>query len=246
VAQAKLNHQFGGVKGINSHKYMHSNFKPPPAIIFINGDITYPPTTPVFIGSDPSNPTSYAGFSELTNLQTQLFIDDTMHIDEFVARVVGDPNYPTIVHLQDLRILVILHKHRAFCQQDGYFAFADVVMFLHQGLADIEINRFGPPGQNYDLQRINIYAVLRAREHCHNDIEVPFQFCGGGCDNCHSGFFCDICHTFSGIRKCYGCGCWCKCKCDVGLIDQRGVRSSPVHLPNCDNERNNPAFVHRK
>ena len=119
----------------------------PPAIVFVNGDITYPATPPpnppdldVFIGSEPNNPTSYIDSpSELTTLQIQLFIDDTMTKSEFDARMVADPNYATIVHLQGLRILVILPTFRDFVNRER----ADVVMFLHQGLADIETNWFG-------------------------------------------------------------------------------------------------------
>lgn len=226
---------------------MSSSFQPPPAIIIINGDITYPLTPPIFIGAQPNNPTSYAGVSELTNLQTQLFIDDTMSKEEFDARIAVDPNYPTIIHLQGLRILVILHKHVAFCEQQANFEHADVIMFLHQGLADIEINRFGPPGQNYDFQRINIYAVLRAAHHC-NDIVVPFGFGDGGdcCEDCKYPFWCDPCHSFSGIRICNKCECGCQCGCTCGLYDQQGIKSSEIHLPNKENEAHNYDFIHRK
>lgn len=209
----------------------------PPAIFFINGDITYP-TSPTFIGSNPSSPTSYAGFSELTNLQTQLFIDDTMTKDEFDARVAADPNYPTIVHLQGYRILVILPTF-----QDGYNRqYADVVMFLHQGLADIEKNNFGPPFQDWDLQRVNMYELLRAN-HSHAVVILPF-YAMPTCESCNYPFYCDKCHTFSGIRICGGCEGGCKCGC--GLIDNQGISSSPVHLPNCDNEYHNKSFINRK
>jgi hypothetical protein len=56
----------------------------PPFVLFVNGDLTYrpepppyPPDLPVFIGSQPELPSSYASVSELKNLQIQLFIDDT-------------------------------------------------------------------------------------------------------------------------------------------------------------------------
>jgi hypothetical protein len=220
---------------------------PPPMICFINGDLTYPQQPPIFVGFDPNNPVSYASVSELTNLQIQLFIDDTMTKEEFDARVAGDPNYPTIVHLQNLRILVILPKHLPFCEIHN-LELADVVLFLHQGLADVEKNHWGPPRQNFETQRLTIYEILRA-VHSPNVVTVP-GWCGfgegHGCETCNSGFFCDVCHTFSGIKKCFKCGCSCKCFCDVGLIDNQGIRSSPVHLPNCDRELNNPAFIHRK
>lgn len=219
---------------------------PPPAIIFINGDITYPPSPPIFIGDQPSNPQSDASVSELTNLQIQLFIDDTMTKAEFDNRVAVDPNYPTIVHLQNLRILVILPTFR-----DGYNRqYADVVIFLHQGLADVEKNHFGPPCQNYDIQRITLYSLLRAA-HSPNVVTLPFGFgCGGGegcgCGTCKYPFFCDRCHNFSGMKKCRKCGCDCHCGCTTGIIDQQGLQSSPVHAPNCENEYHNPAFIHRK
>ena len=228
---------------------MHQHLQPPPAIVFVNGDITYPPSPPIFIGAVPSNPQSDAGVSELTNLQVQLFINDTMTKTEFDARVTADPNYPTIIHLQNLRILVILPTFQDLVNRE----YADVVMFLHQGLGDIEKNRFGPPCQNYDMQRFTIYSLLRAADN-HNVITLPWGWnfncsdegCNSGCGDCHYPFYCDGCHTFSGIRKCFKCGCSCQCGCTTGLIDQQGIQSSPVHLPNCDNEAHNYAFIHRK
>lgn len=245
----------------------------PPAIFFINGDITYPPvpppTPPTFIGENPAAPNSDASVSELTHLQIQLYINDTMTKAEFDARVAADPNYPTIIHLQGLRILVILPTFQDMVNRQ----YADVVMFLHQGMADIESNRFwdndhdephphtfpppvlpefphvhhhgvavGPPGQSYDIQRITMYSLLRAA-HSHNVVNLPFDFMPH-CQACNYPFFCDRCHTFSGIRICGRCNSNCKCFCN--LVDNQGVPSSPVHLPNCDNEYHNPKFIHRK
>lgn len=193
----------------------------PSAIFFVNGDLTYPPVPPVFIGADPS-------VSELTTLQTQLFINDTMTKAEFDARVAADPNYPTIVHLQNLRILVILPTFHDLTNRQ----YADVVIFLHQGLADVEKNRFGPPGQNYEVQRLTIYQLLRAA-HSHNVVTLPFGVGMNCCNACGSPFYCDTCHTFSGISICTKCECRCKCFCNI-------------HAPNCENEYHNRAFIHRK
>lgn len=221
---------------------------PPPAIVFINGEIQYPSTEPPFIGSIPANTTSYASISELGNLQIQLFIDDTMSKEEFDARVKTDPNYPIIVHLQNLRILVILPKHVPFCEIDN-LELADVVLFLHQGLADVEKCHFGPPRQNFEIQRLTIYEILRA-VHSPNVVTLPawcgFGEGGGCCGECNYPFYCDRCHTFSGIRKCRKCDCDCKCGCSCGLIDNQGIKQNPIHLPNCDNEYHNHAFIHRK
>ncbi len=220
----------------------------PPAIFFINGDITYPSTNPVvFPGTDPKA-------SELTTLQTQLFIDDTMTKAEFDARVVADPNYPTIIHLQGLRILVIVPKYNDGYSLDGYthnphiditnVNLADVVLFLHQGLADVEKNNFGPPCQNYDIQRLNMYALLRA-VNSPSVVTVPV-FASPKCGTCNYPFFCDRCHTFSGIKLCNTCGCGCQCGCTTGLTDNQGIRVSPLYAPNCDNEYNNRNFINRK
>lgn len=220
----------------------------PPAIFFINGDITYPSKNPVvFPGTNPK-------VSELTTLQTQLFIDDTMTYAEFNARVVADPNYPTIIHLRGLRILVIVPLYNDGYSFDGYahnphidipnVNLADVVLFLHQGLADVEKNKFGPPCQNYDIQRLNMYALLRA-VNSPSVVTVPF-FASPGCNACNYPFYCDRCHTFSGIRLCGGCGCNSQCGCTTGLTDNQGVGVSPLYAPNCDNEYHNRNFINRK
>lgn len=220
----------------------------PPAIFFINGDITYPSTSKVvFPGTNPKA-------SELTTLQTQLFIDDTMTKAEFDARVAVDPNYPTIVHLQGLRILVIVPSY-----QDGYatypphfnphinipnMQYADVVIFLHQGLADVEFNRFGPPCHSFEIQRLTMYELLRA-VNSPDVVILPFSALPH-CNSCNYPFFCDRCHTFSGIRICNSCGCGCQCGCGTGLIDNQGIKQGIIHAPNCDNEYHNPDFINRK
>jgi len=219
----------------------------PPAIIFINGDITYnaqpppnPPNLDVFIGSIPNNPQSYiTSSSELNTLQIQLNITDTITKDEFDARLDVDPNYGTVIHLQGLRVLVILptfhnmtHRHHA-----------DVIMFLHQGLADIEMNRFGECGKSIEMQRFTIYDILRAAGS-HNVINLPDGHGSNCCNECNYPFYCDRCHTFSGIKIHGECGGNCMCGCD--LIDNQGRKISPIHLPNCDREFNNKDFINRK
>jgi hypothetical protein len=144
------------VKGIKTHIIMRI----PPAIIFINGDITYPPTLPapqilgidpsLYIGADPAQ-------DELTKLQGQLQISETMTKQEFDARVAADPNYPAIVRLQYLRILVILDSFHDLVNRN----LADVVIFVKQGIASIEKNNFGKHGLSLDMQRLNIYELLR-------------------------------------------------------------------------------------
>lgn len=159
----------------------------PPAIFFINSDITYPPIIPIpeYIGADPP---LYVGdqdpanqISELTNLQQQLLIDDTITKQEFDARVAANPNYPRIVHLQGLRVLVILTDFHDQVNRE----LADVVLFIKQGLASVEKNKFCEPQQprlSLDIQRLNIYTLLRFN-HSKNVVTVPAF---GGC--CEHGF----------------------------------------------------------
>lgn len=110
----------------------------PGAVIFVNNDLT-------------SN--------VLEHLLRQLYIDGYdgyISGTEFDARVAADPNYPTIVHLQNLRILVI----RDFW--DGYNRnLADVAIFVKAGLATIEANKFGPPGQTFPVTTLTIYKLLQ-------------------------------------------------------------------------------------
>lgn len=106
----------------------------PGAIIFVNNDLTPGVEGP---------------------LVRQLYITDTITGTEFDARVAADPNYPQIIHENNLRVLVI----RDF--SDGYNrALADVAIFIKAGLASIESCKFGPPGQTFDIDRLTIYELL--------------------------------------------------------------------------------------
>jgi hypothetical protein len=277
----------------------------PSAIIFINGDaISYPvqpppPTLPDVLGIDP---TLYIGLSPsggtdpdddvLSKLQIQLFIDDTITYQEYLSRLSVQPDYNVVIHLRQLRVLVIVPSYFCFIKEkyhdwngyqnlechddraifipaglvhndcfDGYQpwnyhrefldGYCDVVMYYHYGMIDILENRFDRPGlyehntisfhehssighpkQSYDAQRINIYALLRASRPNQGECQLPFGFGGIGCClDCKSPFYCDRCHTFSGIK--IHCGCECRCWCNI-------------YAPNCDKEANNWAFIHRK
>jgi len=248
-----------------------------------------PPDLDVFIGSQPNLPQSDASVSELTNLQIQLFIDDTMTKEEFDKRMYVMPDYATVIHLRNLRILVILPSFHDHYNRE----YADVVMFMKLGLANVLRNRLawpgrgcpddkfeeykankflsttyqdgyrrpssdypeerhhdfavGPPGQCYDIQRLNMYTLLRAGHH-DGECRLPFGFGEGKCGECGLGRWCDKCHSSSGQRLCYRCGCDSKCGCnvDTSLYDNQGRRISPIELPNCDREANNPAFIYRK
>lgn len=118
----------------------------PPAIIYINGNTDGYGN--VYGDLD--------GYGKAT-LESQLYIHETMTGDEFDARVSSDPNYPQIVHLMGYRILVIRADLRNYTNRE----FADVVLFVKQGMASIEKNNYGIPGICIAISRINIYDLLR-------------------------------------------------------------------------------------
>jgi len=207
----------------------------PGLIIFINGDIVYPPHK-VFIGSNII-------VNQLVALQKQLFIDDIISKREFDERIRVQPDYPDIIRLRNLRLLVILPTFQDHFNEE----YADSRVFLKAGLANIEnrrfdeqnyFNRFDGCNKSLDMQRLTIYDLIE-KDCCRGESwpleEGVGEFCGddlGRCGICNNIFWCDRCHTFSGIREC--CGCECKCMC------------TQIHLPNKDRELNNIPFINRK
>ena len=109
----------------------------PPAILFINYDITN---------------------DQLNNLSKQLFVNESITKQEFDNRIIADPNYPQVIHNQNLRILVLLPSLQDVSNRDA----ADVVMFIKQGLICIEKNKLGPHGDCFQQDRVNIWQILRA------------------------------------------------------------------------------------
>lgn len=130
----------------------------PPAIIFVNSDpITIRPDG-YFVDGYAVNPDGYINDTTLNTFIRQLYLNETMTLKEFNARVAVDPNYPTVVHLQGYRILVIVTDYGDYTNR----TLADVVLFYNQGQVTVEQNKFGPPGLSVALQRLNIFDLLRA------------------------------------------------------------------------------------
>lgn len=134
--------------------------QPPSAIIFINDSITtatlgvLSTDTGVQPNNTVSGNTPYP--STVGGIDVQLQVYETMWFDEFNARVAADPNYPTSIHLNGLRILVILPNFHCHTNRD----LADIVIFVKQGVASIEKCKFGPPGWSLDVQRLNIWNLV--------------------------------------------------------------------------------------
>lgn len=107
----------------------------PGAIIFVNNDLTDGVMIPLI---------------------RQLYINESMTGSEFDLRVLEDPSYPQVIHNSGMRVLII----RDF--SEGYNrSLADVAIFIKAGLASIEANKFGPPGQTYRVDKLTIYDLLR-------------------------------------------------------------------------------------
>ena len=89
-------------------------------------------------------------------IKTQLQIHEIMSGAEFDTRVSVDPNYPQIVRLQKLRILVVRNLHDQTNRN-----YADVVIFVKAGMASVEKNNFGPPGLTLPVNTLYIHQLLR-------------------------------------------------------------------------------------
>lgn len=91
-----------------------------------------------------------------TVTQVQEWIAKQLHISEtidgyvFDQRVAADPEYVNKIKQLDLRLLV-----RRAGQDFTNRNLADVVIFVINGLASILENKFGPPGQTYEV--LNLY-----------------------------------------------------------------------------------------
>jgi hypothetical protein len=154
----------------------------------------------------------------LQKLSTQFSITETISLNEFNDRVNAEPEYPSLIHLNGLRLLITSPD---FSIQTNRLLM-DVVIFVKNGLASVQKNNFGPPGLTFPIDRINMYELLRYVGS--NQVVIlpvtatkPPHTCG------------------------HGCGC-----CLGGILAIQSSDTSGVHCPNPDNIYNNPDFINRK
>lgn len=93
----------------------------------------------------------------LAALSRQLYITDTISKQEFDLRVQKDPNYPNIVHEQNIMLLVLLPT---FMDQVNR-GLADVVIFVKDGMAAVEANKYGPPGLSLPVDRLTLREITK-------------------------------------------------------------------------------------
>jgi hypothetical protein len=155
----------------------------------------------------------------LANLQGQLNIDEVISNDEFVLRIAADPNYPVVIKLNQLRVLVL---YPAYDQNNSNKCLADILLFIRQGMAYVLDRVTGCPGLAMATNKLNMFNLRTYLEQ-----------------NCCSPWRC---------RRC-SCLCGCNCFSHLPLPLRRMLIAwwdpSGVHSANCDNEANNPDFIYR-
>jgi len=82
-------------------------------------------------------------------LRKQLFITQLMDGYAFDGYVASNPGYPTWVRNHSERVMVM----RPFTELNNRI-FADVVIYVNNGMAAIENNKFGPPGLTYRVAEL--------------------------------------------------------------------------------------------
>ena len=111
----------------------------PSAIIFINPEMSAP---------------------QLDHIKKQLFINEVLQDTEFNERLVADPNYAQVVHGQNLRILVLKTDFADLTNRE----YADLVVFVKQGLMSVLKNKFGPPATTFSVNKPNLWDLLRSAD----------------------------------------------------------------------------------
>lgn len=184
---------------------------------------------PALLAVNEMDQDGYA-FSQLIS---QLYIDQIWSQEEFNDIIIANPSYPDIIHLNNLRILVMLST---WDQTETDHSLFDAVLFYpNNGLIEVEKNKFGPPGQTYLLDHITIWSLLRAANSPYV-ASIP-NACQDDsyCENCecdHKSCCCDN-FPFGGQRG-------------IFKINQRTHDPSGVHSLNCDTEPFNKKFKARK
>ena len=89
-------------------------------------------------------------------LEQQLYIHETISGQEFDDRFSADPNYPEIIKLQNLRILVL----RDFFNITNRNV-ASLVIFVKLGISSILKNNFGPPGASYIVENLHWDQLIK-------------------------------------------------------------------------------------
>jgi hypothetical protein len=88
-------------------------------------------------------------------LVKQLYIVETITGVEFDARVAADPNYPSIVHLNNIKLLV-LYKYPVVNNRN----LANAIIFIKAGLAYLEDKVIGNHGEAFGVDKLSLSKLL--------------------------------------------------------------------------------------
>jgi hypothetical protein len=91
----------------------------------------------------------------LGTLVTQLFIDEVIWYDEWLARQTNSPGWENQVRAFQMRVLVL----RKYWDRTGCES-ADVVLYCKNGLASVEVNKLGPLGLTFPIASIHLHNLL--------------------------------------------------------------------------------------
>lgn len=108
------------------------------------------PAAIIYINKEINNTT-------ISNLTTQLHLTEVISAEEFNLRITAVPSYPEVIHFQNLRVLVIQDSIRDLYNRE----LADIVLFFHQGLVDVEKSNYGEPQLSLTVSQLDIYSLLR-------------------------------------------------------------------------------------
>ena len=147
------------------------------------------------------------------NLVTQLNITEVMNDTEFNARLIVDPNYPVFVHLNNLRIIV-----KQDFQDQTNRQFADIVLFVKQGMVNVLQNNYGPPTLSMPIERLNLFNLL-----ANNNRILTCLSCHCGCQ----------------------CNCFKHLPLPIQRMLINPFDISGIHNANCDNQYNNTDWLNR-
>lgn len=108
-----------------------------------------PPAGVIFVNKDISD-------SAKSTLVRQLLIDDVQDGYVFDDNVAVNANYAADIKSSNLRVLV-LRSFSEFVNRANISTWTtpDVVLFVKQGIAYVEINKFGPPGISISVLKVD-------------------------------------------------------------------------------------------
>ena len=101
-------------------------------------------------------------------MQVQLSLDEIITGTEFDSRVLADSQYPVTIRLSGRRVMVV----RSFFDQFDRTV-VDFVLFIKNGLASIEYDQAGPPGQTYQVASMTLQQLVNGANQNPNRNPCP-------------------------------------------------------------------------